>query len=801
MSKDQLTSIKTGLIAKFALIEQERIVESIDSRIAQMELESRNGIDEWHRRLIGQLNFTACVHSRAYPTLAAASSAALDIARAWCNQWLVGILQEKQRIESELDRFYNTAVTSLVEGLRPAITAIVEVLGQGTLSGLESGLCQLRPQFSPRVSDSVDIPTLTSSISSQTRTVQYTEQEARLVEEQYQDVEYYQEHHRESRRCRSDHCWTTNHSRTVTRTRQVMKYFPVNKSKQETDYRITAAVIKSVTEGQCRSQLDIIKRNLVDSCVASYGQLHSHVSHVVTDEVARFMNCIREDIDRCDRSAAERSAILLTVTNSLNSLSGVDQRINSVRVLADQQRAYAPALFLHPPPSRLSPKQEMVLTSLKRHSDRMVCPLPAPTRCPWSTLSGLHKLASRTPRVELGWLLRTLQRLEQQSFQITCAGLAKAGKSTLLNALLDIGILPADVLPETARVVRVTDDLSRSRECHMVQRGMEDGKGNCTTHLLATGVSSVRRLLKDWNDVTRHNPMETQEPVEGEGKASDDELVIYANIPWLPPYLRRGNVYLADTPGFNEILLKSTIQKQVDDAVDRSVGIVYVMDSARMFQEDESSLIAHLQPWIKKAATLARVRNISHLPIVFVVNKVDEWRNRVSVNEEAQSRHIEDLFRAFQDRVYAWLYENIREILPDRRDEEIIINTLSGRVVYTAGRSAVFGNQIRRGAISDEDFALALQTVYGREWGDIPTVPATVSNLVDNLLAHSGIMNLKEAIRELLRGPTDGMRKELEQFGVDLVDQIVTLYVGDDMLDSMICDATEAISSLGGGEA
>ena len=56
--------------------------------------------------------------------------------------------------------------------------------------------------------------------------------------------------------------------------------------------------------------------------------------------------------------------------------------------------------------------------------------------------------------------------------------------------------------------------------------------------------------------------------------------------------------------------------------MDCSVGIVYAMDSAGMFQQDESSLIAHLYQWIKKGATLARMLNISHLPIVYVISSI-----------------------------------------------------------------------------------------------------------------------------------------------------------------------------------
>src|SRR5215510_7431510 len=55
-----------------------------------------------------------------------------------------------------------------------------------------------------------------------------------------------------------------------------------------------------------------------------------------------------------------------------------------------------------------------------------------------------------------GEIAGVLTRMESDKFSVVVVGEFKRGKSTFINALLGVDVLPADVLPTTATLNRVT---------------------------------------------------------------------------------------------------------------------------------------------------------------------------------------------------------------------------------------------------------------------------------------------------------------------------------------------------------
>ena len=76
---------------------------------------------------------------------------------------------------------------------------------------------------------------------------------------------------------------------------------------------------------------------------------------------------------------------------------------------------------------------------------------------PFARLSQLRNaIASITPEApEIAELDSLLDKLGNRQYTVAVVGEFKRGKSSLINALLGMNILPADVLPTTATINRV----------------------------------------------------------------------------------------------------------------------------------------------------------------------------------------------------------------------------------------------------------------------------------------------------------------------------------------------------------
>ncbi len=205
-----------------------------------------------------------------------------------------------------------------------------------------------------------------------------------------------------------------------------------------------------------------------------------------------------------------------------------------------------------------------------------------------SDLRTLGALAERLDLAEVGERTEELlDRLEDQVFRVAVVGEFKRGKSTLINALLGREVLPADVLPCSATLNRVTYGLEPSVE--LVFRSAEGEAPKRET----IGIDE----LEAW--VTKLTP-------ESEKQAADvaEAIVRY------PVGFCRDKADIIDTPGLND-----------DRAMtDVTMGVLPTCDAAILVILAQSPFSGYEAEFLNRLLThdLGRV--------LFVVNRMDEIR-------------------------------------------------------------------------------------------------------------------------------------------------------------------------------
>lgn len=155
-------------------------------------------------------------------------------------------------------------------------------------------------------------------------------------------------------------------------------------------------------------------------------------------------------------------------------------------------------------------------------------------------------------------------------------------------------------------------------------------------------------------------------------------------------------------------MLEDRVRRNVGEALNASEVVVYVMACTKMFQEDESNLIAHLHNWmdrvIKKRIQETRYacqRN-SPLPMVFVVNKFDEWKLRNPGVSPVE----------FSEKVLTWIHKQLALVCPPGMDVRTLIPPEN--VICASGKHAHLASLIRTGKISMKFAEQAIDCFYGK---------------------------------------------------------------------------------------
>lgn len=195
------------------------------------------------------------------------------------------------------------------------------------------------------------------------------------------------------------------------------------------------------------------------------------------------------------------------------------------------------------------------------------------------------------------------KKLEERKFAVGILGEFKRGKSTVINSLLEKEIMPADILPTSATMNRVTYDMTPH-----VELLMRDGT------VMEIGIDE----LPDY--VTK-----LDERREAQAALVEEAIVYY------PCKFCQNGVDIVDTPGLNDDERMSRITEEIIPKLD-VVIMVLVHDSP--FSSSEADFV------LNKLMTSDLGR------ILFLVNKIDTLRR-----ESDRVRAIENIKSRIQEKV------------------------------------------------------------------------------------------------------------------------------------------------------
>lgn len=180
-------------------------------------------------------------------------------------------------------------------------------------------------------------------------------------------------------------------------------------------------------------------------------------------------------------------------------------------------------------------------------------------------------------------LAQSREKLESHRFAVGIMGEFKRGKSTVINSLLEQEIMPADILPCSATMNRVTYDMQPHAELRM-----QDG--------------SVRRIkVEELTDYV------TKLTSENESRASEvDEAVVY-----YPCRFCQNGVDIVDTPGLND---DERMNKISEDIIPKLDAVIMVIVPGSPFSMSEAEFVRNKL----MSSDLGR--------LIFLVNKIDTIR-------------------------------------------------------------------------------------------------------------------------------------------------------------------------------
>ena len=195
------------------------------------------------------------------------------------------------------------------------------------------------------------------------------------------------------------------------------------------------------------------------------------------------------------------------------------------------------------------------------------------------------------------------KKLEARKFAVGILGEFKRGKSTVINSLLEKEIMPADILPTSATMNRVTYDMQPH-----VKLKMRDGS------TMEIGIDDLP------NYVTK-----LDEEKEAQAAKVEEAVVYY------PCKFCQNGVDIVDTPGLNDDERMSRITEEIIPKLD-VVIMVLVHDSP--FSSSEADFV------MNKLMTSDLGR------ILFLVNKIDTLRR-----EQDRVRAVDEIKKRIREKV------------------------------------------------------------------------------------------------------------------------------------------------------
>ncbi|KAL3150332.1 hypothetical protein ABBQ32_000177 [Trebouxia sp. C0010 RCD-2024] len=299
-------------------------------------------------------------------------------------------------------------------------------------------------------------------------------------------------------------------------------------------------------------------------------------------------------------------------------------------------------------------------------------------------------------------------RHADQNLTVAVLALTKSGKSTLLNALIGASCLPANNVPETARITRISHTAGQAEL-------VDNTSGQSRT---VTGEKDIKTYLQYLNSEVRMRDHQLS-----------DETYLDLNIPIaaLKAYdhdesrAHDVTIRLLDTPGPNEageIALKAQVERLLD-SVD---AVIYLLDYTKLKTADEAEVLQRLKEI--NPQLMARLSQ----RLFFVVNKADMIETSEGLDAEATKQYVAEL------------------ITQQMKDESFQLKP--EQVLLVSAQHALLSRLVLQGN-SDKDLALRFgRLAFGSRARSFP--PHEYKAAAQEMLADSGLAELEQTVLAFL---------------------------------------------------
>ncbi len=245
---------------------------------------------------------------------------------------------------------------------------------------------------------------------------------------------------------------------------------------------------------------------------------------------------------------------------------------------------------------------------------------------------------------EIQKITDVIELIHIRKYKVAVVGEFKRGKSSLINALLGMKVLPSDVTPTTATINRITYGTEPSLEIHFHNGAVK---------------------IVDISDIGQYVTMLTEEAKECAAQIKE-AVVRY------PTVLCQNHVDIIDTPGLSDHYDMSKITLDMLEDIDAAIVVISALSP---FGDTECKFVIDL---IEKD-------NIEN--IMFVVTYIDQ------IDESERDQFISKIYKRICDNVYKLLNDKTKKDLLELAKKELSHTFIFGVSSTMALKSFLTGDR------------------------------------------------------------------------------------------------------------